>query len=282
MKVFFQIVHNSENIESIIFDSMKEAYSNLYIEKSDDEVNDLFEIKYNLQLKNSRLISGFEIEVEELTDDEKELISEKIDTFLGSFTGKIRESQHIFAIIKLHDETRFETYLNFYKEIACLEMRLREILSFIFYYEYSDDLYNLLEEYEVNINKGNLKQEELQQELQERLENEFFYLNFSHYLKLDKPKEIRHVKDISSILESSDSYEAFKNKVCNRGIKNEKHLEFLAAIKQDLETVEGVRNAIAHNRTISNTKLGHYETAKEHLIQSFQEFWEENEEKSKP
>jgi len=56
---------------------------------------------------------------------------------------------------------------------------------------------------------------------------------------------------------------------------SQKHLDFLAAIKQDLQTIESVRNAVAHNRTISSTKLGHYKTAKNHLIERFQEFWEE-------
>ena len=264
MKINFQIVHNLEDIKSILFDAMKEAYENLYIERTEDELKSFYEIRYNFQLKNSKSIAGFEIEVEEISPAD-------YDTFLDNFIDKIKDDEHIFALIKFHDETRFESYLNFYREIAALEMQLREILSFIFYHEYSEDFYNLLEEYEVNFPKDTPKQEELK----ERLENQFFYLTFSNYLILDKPKEIRQVKDINAILESADSYEDFKDKICNRGIKNEKHLDFLAAIKQDLQTIESVRNSVAHNRTISSTKLGHYETAKSHLIERFQEFWEE-------
>ena len=153
-------------------------------------------------------------------------------------------------------------------------MQLREILSCIFYYEYSEDFYNLLDEYEVNFPKDTPPQEELQ----ERRENQFFYLTFSNYLSLNKPKELRKVNDINNILESSDSYEEFRDKICNRGIKNEKHLDFLAGIKQDLQTIESVRNSVAHNRTISPTTLGHYETARNHLLERFQEFWEESSE----
>jgi len=262
MKVNFQIVHNYEDIDAILLDAMKEAYNNLYIEKSDDELKQFYEVKYNFPLKNSNSITGFEIKVEEIA-------SENYDTFLEIFADKVKDDKHFFAIIKLHDETRFESYLNFYREIAELEMQLREILSCIFSYEYLEDFYNLLEEYEVKFPKDIPKQEEFQ----ERLENQFFYLTFSNYFNLDKPKEIRQVKDINNILESSDSYEDFRNKICYRGIKNEKHLDFLAAIKQDLQTIESVRNAVAHNRTISATKLGHYDTAKEHLFEKFQEFW---------
>lgn len=267
MKVTFQTVLNSENIEAIIFDAVKNAYENLYIEKSDDELKSLYEIKYNLALRNSKSIAGFEIEVEGIS-------SEDYDTFLEYFTDKIKENEHCYALLKFHDETRFASYLNFYREIAELEMQLREILSCIFYYEYSEDFYNLLDEYEVNFPEDTPQQEELQ----ERLENQFFYLTFSSYLSLDKPKEIRQVKDINAILESSDSYEEFRDKICNRGIKNEKHLDFLAAIKQDLQTIESVRNSVAHNRTISSTKLGHYETARNHLLERFQDFWEESSE----
>ena len=269
MKVNFQIVHDSEDIDAILFNAMKDAYENLYIEKSDDELKSIYKIKYNFQLRNSKSIAGFETEVEEIS-------AEDYDTFLESFAGKIKDDEHIFILIKFHDETRFESYLNFYKEIANLEMNLREILSCIFYYEYSEDIYNLFEECEVNFPLDAPKQEELQK----RLENQFFYLTFSNYLTIDKPKEIKKVKDINTILESSNSYEDFRKNICNRGIKNEKHLDFLAAIKKDLQTIESVRNAVAHNRTISTTKLGYYETAKSHLKEKFQEFWEETAEAS--
>lgn len=263
MKINFQIVHNSEKINSILFNAIKEAYENLYFEKSEDELKSIYEIKYNFQLINSKSIAGFEINIEDIS-------AENYDIFLESFTDKMKEDVHIFTLIKFHDETRFEDYLNFYREIAELEMQLREILSCIFCCEYSEDFYNLLEEYKVNFPNGKPKKEELQK----RLENQFFYLTFSNYLTLDKPKEINHVKDINTILERSESFKDFRKNLCNRGIKNEKHLDFLAAIKQDLGTIEGVRNAVAHNRTISSTKLGHYTTAKDHLIEKFQEFWE--------
>lgn len=263
MKISFQIVHDSENIGAILFDAIKEAYENLYIVQSDDELKSIYEIKYNFQLVNSKSIAGFEIDVEEI-------LEENYDIFLEYFTDKIKGDKHIFTLIKFHDETRFEDYLKFYREIAELEMKLREILSCIFCCEYSEDFYNLLEEYKVNFPNGKPKKEELRKQL----ENQFFYLTFSNYLSLDKPKEINHVKDINTILESSESFEDFRENLCNRGIKNEKHLEFLAAIKQDLGTIEGVRNAVAHNRTISSTKSGHYSTAKDHLIEKFQEFWE--------
>jgi hypothetical protein len=262
MKITFQIVHNSENIDDAIFNAIKTAYENLYSEKSDEELKSLYEVKYNVPLRNSKSIAGFEIEVEEIP-------TENYDSFLGYFTD-IKEDEHICALLKFHDETRFETYLNYYKEIAELEMQLREILSYIFYYEYSEDYYNLLGECEVKIPKDIPQQEELQK----RLENQFFYLTFNSYLSLDRLKEIK-VDYINSMLKDSDSYEDFRDKICNRGIKNEKHMEFLADIKENLQTIESVRNSVAHNRTISDNKLVHYDIARKRLLERFQEFWVE-------
>ena len=108
MKVTFQTVHDSENIDAVVFDAIKMAYENLYIEKSDDELKSLYEIKYNLALRNSKSIAGFEIEVEEIS-------SEDYDTFLQYFTDRINENEHCYALLKFHDETRFETYLNYYR-----------------------------------------------------------------------------------------------------------------------------------------------------------------------
>jgi hypothetical protein len=265
MKVTFQIVHNFEKVGDIIFESIKNAYENLYIEKSNDELHLTYEVKYNLSLKNHKFITGFEVEIEEISKENHEI-------FLDSLTEQIKDDEHSHAVIKFHDETRFNKYLDFYKEIAELEMKLREILSYIFYYEYSEDFYNLLYEYEVKLPKDSPKEDELQK----RLENQFFYLTFSNYLCFDSPKEIKHLKHINDILGNSESYDEFRDKICNRGIKNEKHLEFLAGIKSSLETIEGVRNGIAHNRTISNNKLEHYDDAREHLIKRMEEFWEES------
>ncbi len=264
MKVTFQIVHNVENIDDAIFNAIKTAYENLYAEKSDEELKSLYEVKYNTPLKKCKFIAGLEIEIEEIP-------AEDYDSFLRYFAD-IKEDEHIFALLKFHDETRLETYLDYYRQIAELEMKLREILSCIFYYEYSEDFYNVLEEYEVSFPKDAPRE----QDLKERLENQFFYLTFSNYVALEKPKQIRQVRDISVILESSHSYVEFKDKVCKRGIKNEKHLEFLAIMKQNLDTIESVRNSVAHNRTISDKKLGYYDTAKQHLLDAFHEFWEKH------
>lgn len=276
MKVSFQIVHNnSKDIDALLFNAIKEAYENLYykdlcIEKSDDELKSFYDIKYNFKLKPQNSVTGFEVEVEEVFAENCDL--------LKNFADKIKNDKDIFALIKFSDETRLKSYLNFYQEIAELEMQLREILSYIFYYEYSENFYNVLEEYEVTFPQEIYKDKEIDTELlKNRLENTFFYLTFDKYITLHKPKEIKNIKDINTILESSDSYENFKDKICKRGIKNKKHLDFLAGIKQDLKPIESVRNAVAHNRKIPSTKLRDYDTTKNHLIKRFQEFWEETE-----
>lgn len=266
MIVNFQIIYSEGDISNILNSAIIDAYSNQYLEVTEEEIEYSYIIKYEYALRNHNYIVGIEIDIENILQEEL-----STDLFLESLFDYLLDERNIITLIKFHDETRFETYIDYYKEIAEIEMRLREILSCIFYYEYSEEIDNLLFEYRVRFPK-NMPDNDL---LRKRLENEFFYLTFSNYLNLDKPKKVNNAKDISLILESSSSFEVFKDNLCNRGIKNEKHLEFLAAINQDLTTIEGVRNAVAHNRTISSRKLGHYNTAKQHLINIFNKFWDE-------
>ncbi|MDP3003326.1 MAG: Abi family protein [Bacteroidales bacterium] len=163
-----------------------------------------------------------------------------------------------------------DLHIDLYKEIAHLEMQLREIFTYIFYKEYPDTPFNVLSNYLVR----QLKDIPNEEEFKNRMENEFFYLVFSDYISLEKPKEISNIKDISTLLESSDSFETFKEKITKRGITNERHQDFLASLKNNLDTIEKVRNSVAHNRTISERAFGHYEVAKNKLNESFKEFWE--------
>lgn len=262
MHISFQTIHTSNKFDDIIFDALKSSYENLYIEKEDEELLQLLELKYAYSLNESQFITGFNIIIDVVSPED-------FDVFIDSFTNTIQDCDKVIAFIKLHDETRFRSYLKFYKTIASIEMQLREILTYIFYYEYSEDFYDLLHEYNVRFPKDTPDGSTLR----ERLENQFFYLSFSDYLRLEKPKKIQNIKDINSKLENSDSFEEFKQKVCDRGIKNEKHLDFLAAIKRDMKTMTIIRNAVAHNRTISTNKLAHFDTAKDHLLEHFKNFW---------
>lgn len=262
-RITFQIIHKSEQVSDFLKQSLKEAYDEFYIEKNDTEIIDLISIKYLTSLKPNKFLTGFYIIIEGVE-------SNNFETFLETFINTIKENEDVSSLIKLTDETRFLQYIELYKEIAHLEMQLREILTYIFYKEYPESPFSVLGDYPIKP----LKEAPNDEDFKNRMENEFFYLLFSDYISLEKPKEISNIKDISNILENSESFESFKEKITKRGISNERHQDFLASLKSNLDTIEKVRNSVAHNRTISERAFGHYEAAKNKLNESFNEFWD--------
>ncbi|MBC8392908.1 MAG: hypothetical protein H8E17_10140 [Deltaproteobacteria bacterium] len=77
--------------------------------------------------------------------------------------------------------------------------------------------------------------------LSERLENEFFHLLFSDYVKLDKPKILKQ-DDLFIIAEMSSNFEDFKSNILRRGVAKKGYLDFINSIKEDMNNLEKVRN----------------------------------------
>ena len=57
------------------------------------------------------------------------------------------------------------------------------------------------------------------------------------------------------------TFEDFKNKISNRAIKENRHIDFLLSIKNKLKPLEDMRNAIMHIRNLSNNVIANYEKA---------------------
>ena len=170
-----------------------------------------------------------------------------------------------------------EKHQEYAKEIFNLEMRLREILSFIFLDTYKGDYYNLAKETDVKIqplNKGNKPNEEY---YDSHFENEFFFLLFSNYIRLSNLKEIEYSDFIEAFLDA-DSWGGLQQKIQNRGIIKKEYQDFLAGIKQNLDPIENIRNCIAHNRSIPKSDnyktITDYNKAKKELDESIDTFWD--------
>lgn len=52
-----------------------------------------------------------------------------------------------------------------------------------------------------------------------------------------------------------DTFEKFKIQLQDRGIKEVRHLDFIASIKTKLDPVEKMRNAIMHIRNLSDNLI---------------------------
>jgi hypothetical protein len=160
------------------------------------------------------------------------------------------------------------------KEIFDLEMKLREVISFIFLDTYKKDFYNLLKDIDLKTQPRNGNNRSDEEYFKKHFENEFFFLRFSDYIRLNNLKEFKK-SDLIEMIINSNKYDDLKQKLQNRGIVKEKYQDFLAGIKQNLDPIEKMRNCIAHNRSSTETVVNNYIKAKENLEQDISEFWDE-------
>jgi phage-related tail protein len=220
------------------------------------------ETKYNHQSDGDKYIAGFILDLEE---DLNEIIQE--------FGKKLQDDENIDLVLKYGDEGMQVEYQKYAKEIFDLEMRLREVISFIFLDTYKGDHHNLLSEFKVKIQPLNKNYKPNEEYCNSHFENEFFFLLFSDYIKLNELKELKQ-PDLMEIIINSNDYDNLKQKIQSRGIIKKEYQDFLAGIKQNLEPIENIRNCIAHNRSFTDTTIENYVEAKKNLEGMINEFWD--------
>jgi hypothetical protein len=276
MKVDFQIIHlftDDENLKENLLLLLKETFDGLTtisaeIEEQPENIEewaifDWIETRYNHLSDGNKYIAGFILDLEE---DFKEIIWE--------FSKKLQEDENIDLVLKYGDEGMQVEHQKYAKEIFDLEMRLREVISFIFIDTYEGDYYNFMEFQKVK-GKG-IKENEKRNVFEENFENEFFFLNFNHYSGLYLPNIIKgHILNI--LIEENKSDKDLKERILNMGIfrHRTKYNEFLKSIQQDLQSIEKLRNCIAHNRSLTDIDIiENYQTAENKLDKSISDFWD--------
>ena len=275
MKVDFQIIHlftDDENLKENLLSILKETFDesttiSTEIEEQPENIKewsifDWIETKYNHQSDGDKYIAGFILCLEECF---WEIIQE--------FGRKLQEDENIDLVLKYGDEGMQEKHQEYAKKIFDLEMELREVISFIFLDSYKQDYYNLLREIDVKIQPLNKNNEPNGEYYNSHFENEFFFLLFSGYIKLNDLKGLKQ-PDLMEIIINSNEYDELKQKIQSRGIINKEYQDFLARIKQNLEPIENLRNCIAHNRSFTDTIIENYEEAKKNLEGTIDEFWD--------
>jgi hypothetical protein len=274
MRVDFQIIHTiSSNIKEYLLDLLKETFdesTTIYeeIEEKPDNLENWsifnwIEIKYNCNISEDKFIAGFTLEIDE-----------NLRGIIQAFGDNLNDDDNIEVLFKYFDEGMLKDHKDYVEEIFELEMKLREIFSFVFIDTYKEDYYSLLKEVDVNVQPLNGKHKPNEEYLRKHFENEFFFLLFSDYIRLDNLRKINH-NDLMEMIKSSNSYDELRQNIQNRGITKERYKELIASIRQNLEPVENMRNCIAHNRSFTDTILENYQQAKEKLDTIISEFWED-------
>lgn len=276
MKVNFQIIqsfNDNESLKENILLLLKETFDesttiSTEIEEQPKNIEEWsilnwIEIKYNHPLNGDKYISGFVLDLEEAF---KEVIQD--------FCKKLQDDENIDLVLRYSDEGIQAEHQKYAKEIFDLEMKLREVISFIFLDTYKKDFYNLLNDICLKIQplSGNNRPDE--EYFKKHFENEFFFLLFSDYIRINNLKELKK-SDLTEMIINSNEYDDLKQKIQNRGIIKEKYKDFLARIKQNIEPVENLRNCIAHNRSFTDKVIIDYVKVKRNLERAIDEFWDE-------
>lgn len=281
MRVDFQIVHSIDgNLREYLLDLLKQTFDNsttidFSIEEKPDNLEDWsifnwIEIKYNhsTDADRNKFIAGFSLDIDE---NNKQIIRE-----YGNF---LSDDENIDVVFKYFDEPMLEDHKNYAEEIYKIEMKLRETISYIFIDTYKDRYYDLLKEINVKTQPFNGNNKPDEDYFKSHLENEFFFLLFSDYVRINDLKKIDQ-NDLMEMIKISNGFDELKQSIQNRGIIKEKYKELIASIKENLKPIEDMRNCIAHNRSFTDITLENYQLAKEKLDSVINQFWEELENES--
>ncbi|RZK10098.1 MAG: hypothetical protein EOO46_11790 [Flavobacterium sp.] len=273
MRISFQIIHNyqAETLKVLGQAVHLTMQDDLYIQLDLRTALDFIKINLEKTIVDNEQLCYFEVEIDTATYD-----LSKYDEFINGFLSRLSSEPGFVRLVKFVDELRNEEYRKYYIEIAEIEMKLREVFSYIFYNRYGHDEVDEMNEYVVRFPAEPPKKNEYI----ERLENPFYYFTFNGYKDyFQKPREIpndiKDFKDLISKIRTIGDFEALKEALEVKGLSSLKHIDFILGVKEDLDSIEKLRNCVAHNRTATPKIVGSYIKSKEKLEQQIAEFWNE-------
>ena len=197
--------------------------------------------------------------------DETELKAEVIEAFAKS----LPETQPIFHVVKFEDPLLRTELTERASEIFSLEMKLRRVLSLIYLQAYQgEDPFNLLRDEAEQLTTRDKPTEE---QMRAANENEFFHLTFSQYTNLNQRPPIKPA-DVLEHIRDSESYEALRAEILRVSVGNERDADFLANLKSLMNSIDGMRNCVAHNRRPTRRIAENYPNARLQLEEMLNEY----------
>jgi len=266
-KVIYQFIfEKSEDFDPMgeVADKIKEGLDYIGRNIAKEDIWNYLSVEYEKDIQGDKSVICFSLEFSE------EILpkGDQSNQLFGQFNEWIKGCEKIKFVFKYRDDYLFSDLDKYYKEIFDIEMELREVISLIFIETYGDNFYNLLRDFDIKLRfeakNKNRKEEEIKERFGNNLENEFFYLVFPDYQNFSKTKQMK-IDDIISILAGSQDFKELQNRINKRGITKEDYVDFLKAIREDLDSIENIRNCVAHNRTPSTEEKENYEKAKEKI-----------------
>ena len=287
VKVSYQVIFkgedfNKRDFREVLISILKEIFEGEYNELVEYvSWEDIIKINYCHKINEDKYIIGFDVDFNISIPENPENsnignMDEYIKKIIEYFNESLLDNRDIETAFKFYDGDLLNQLEELYKEIFEVEMKLREVLTFIFAtilnfqsYDLSilgKDCYDFLKHQEITPNGIPTKKENARNErFKSYLENEFFYLTFGQYISLKIPNfvEIDNLLEIIKFNENKEEnmgLDEILNEINNIPIikYREMHNEFLKNIYKYLDNIANIRNCVAHNRTITDEKLNSY------------------------
>lgn len=274
-------ITSETNVRQVLTDSLAGALEDYQDEFEEDKINDFIQLRHkrigsdfgeNDRVTTQHRIIGFSVELPEgIVPD---------DTIIENFIKNLSESDLEFHIVKFEDPLLQAELAKRAAEIFVLEMKLRRVLSLIYLHAYQlhayqdkEATFDLLCDEIVNPSgkaKPDMKQ------MKSATENQFFHLTFSQYKNLNQRPELK-LSDIMQSIRNTEKYDTLRAEILRVPIEHEEDAEFLAGLEELMDTIEQMRNCVAHNRRPTRSINDSYPDARskleEHLDQ-YLEKWE--------
>lgn len=263
------------NIQKILTDLFAEVLENNSYVFEEDDITDMIQFRHERSgdeitddgVTNYHKLIGFALEL----PDEIESLRNVVDEFAAS----LPDTPPIFHVVKFEDPLLQAELAGYAKEIFALEMKLRRVLSIIYLHAYQDkeSTFDLLCDETVNPS-GQAKPE--MEQMKSATENQFFHLTFSQYKNLNQRPELR-LPDIMQSIRNTEKYDTLRAEILRVPIEHEEDAEFLAGLEKRMDTIEQMRNCVAHNRRPTRSINDSYPDARSQLeerLDQYLEKWE--------
>ena len=262
------------DIQELLTEQLIEALETNGNEYDEDAVGQMIQLRHERRSDEGetapQTIIGFTVELLGETESPREVI----DSFASSLSG----IDPILHTVKFEDPLLQDKLAEYAPKIFALEMKLRRVLSIIYLHAYpSGKPYNLLKDEKV---QPHAKETPTPNEMKEVNENQFFHLTFSQYINLNQRLPIRPA-DLLELINDFEQYDAFRAEIVRArdlySISNKDDANLLASLKRLMDSIEKIRNCVAHNRRPSPKLTTNYDTAigeLENQLDQYLERWE--------
>ena len=199
-----------------------------------------------------RVLAAFSLDLPDDTNEPRHVVDEWCDALLSapSFIEHLVKFEYPLLHAELEEWGR---------EIFDLEMKLRRAISVVYLHAYQSEPYNLLCDEKTNTTKPDDAEQ-----MARKVENEFFFLNFSQYAALNERPEIK-LETVLGALRNRQSYEELCVEISRVPVGDGADADFLSRLKELVGSVDSIRNCVAHNRRPSQKVVNNYTRASPQL-----------------